>query len=115
VLVKEHFDLIYDEKEGVDNLRAFAPEIHFDERLQSFRWPYWRELFGLALDVMREQYADWELKEPFGPPEYAIFRRIVRGGFARFQKKRPGVRVPEVWRVAEGALERREKGLPDKP
>lgn len=115
--VREHFDLLFDPKEGVNNLHAFMPDFHFDERLRDRGWRYWPELFSLALDVMKEWYAEEELKEPFGPEEYAIFRKIVRGGFQRFQHKHKGegMRVPEIWQVVEGTLARRSRGEPDQP
>jgi len=107
--IEDHFELSYDKNAGVDNLTCFAPEVHFLEKVKAARWPHWSELFRLCLAVMKESYSAEELADDFGPAEFLIFEKILRGGFGRFQKRRPGVRVPEVFMYAVGELARQRK------
>ena len=116
--VREHFKLHYDEKEGVNNLHAFAPDVHFLDKVKSARWIHWRPLFYECFMFLKESphIADAELAETFGPAEYLIFVKIMRAGFNRFRLKHPSERVPEIWNRGIGALQRLAKGEPqDQP
>jgi hypothetical protein len=134
--------------DGVEFLQAFAPGVHFPEanydvvesdteiedhhsnfaevwEEPSRQWSYWKQLLEQCA-ASSEQYSDEVLpvdSDDWGEREYAIFEKILRGGFCRWMVQHggkwhrgryegvsSGFEVPNVFMYAVGELARLKRG-----